>query len=410
MAKECLLVAFLDRAQEVSKLANTLGRAFQAESERARANGAIDPSSWNRYKATFEEYCQSLLGLASDMKNPPVGSGAVGEWLTQAAKLARGIRRTVHGPNAWHFTDYFPDLNSVAWELHSAIKHVRKTLESVDPFSFLDDCEAIAVFSLLDRYPATPDGHLRFLEWVRDEVHNAADAKRNQNAKGYSNATIESMVRGIKWPEANARVAALSTLPSNAVGHVATVLRRELNAGTIEQIDELLTPAVRALRDARENLALGQDTDMGEDRTRNADAELLRAYGLPTEPAADANSGAANEATIATAGTRKPKRSTEKGEGRTKLIAALTKHHQYAGGGCLNLEPIGNNELARLADVAKRTASAFFSKKFHGHTKYRSLCSDPTRLSAALKALNGEFQPHEFYDARTPDDVAQQDE
>jgi hypothetical protein len=103
----------------------------------------------------------------------------------------------------------------------------------------------------------------------------------------------------------------------------------------------------------------------------------------------------------------KAKRSTERGEGRAKLIAALTKHHKYAESGCLNLEPVGNNELARSAEVSKRTASAFFDKEFGGHLKYRSLCQDPVRLAAALKALNGEFRPRDFYDIRSPDDVDQ---
>ncbi|MCC7086402.1 MAG: hypothetical protein IT427_15485 [Pirellulales bacterium] len=103
----------------------------------------------------------------------------------------------------------------------------------------------------------------------------------------------------------------------------------------------------------------------------------------------------------------KPKRSTERGEGRVKLIAALTRHHRYADGGCLNLEPIGNNELARLAGVAKRTASAFFTHQFQGHAKYRMLCCNLPRLVAAMKALNGEFQPRDFYDARTPDKMNQ---
>jgi hypothetical protein len=128
------------------------------------------------------------------------------------------------------------------------------------------------------------------------------------------------------------------------------------------------------------------------------------------EPAAHADNGDAQETSGGTARTTKPKRSTERGEGRTKLIAALTKYHEYYNGSCGKLEPIGNNELARLAGVAKRTASAFFSEKFHGHTKYRALCNDAPRLVAALKALNGEFQPHEFYDARTPDEVEQDDE
>ena len=74
------------------------------------------------------------------------------------------------------------------------------------------------------------------------------------------------------------------------------------------------------------------------------------------------------------------KRSTERGEGRAKLIAALTKHHKYADGSCLNLDPIGNNELARLAGVSESTASAFFNKEFDGHTKYRAVCTDATRL------------------------------
>ena len=99
------------------------------------------------------------------------------------------------------------------------------------------------------------------------------------------------------------------------------------------------------------------------------------------------------------------KRSSESGGARAKLIAALTKHHKYAEGGCLNLEPIGNNELARLADVAKRTASAFFNKDFDGYSRYRSLCHDTARLTASLKALNGEFRPRDFLNVRAPDEL-----
>jgi hypothetical protein len=103
---------------------------------------------------------------------------------------------------------------------------------------------------------------------------------------------------------------------------------------------------------------------------------------------------------------RKSKRSTERGEGRAKLIGALTKHHKYADGSCLNLEPIGNNELARLAEVSESTASAFFNTEFNqgetgGHTVYRALCRDPGRLADSLKLLNGEFSPHHLY-GRTP--------
>ncbi|MDZ4784428.1 MAG: hypothetical protein SGJ19_29640 [Planctomycetia bacterium] len=109
------------------------------------------------------------------------------------------------------------------------------------------------------------------------------------------------------------------------------------------------------------------------------------------------------ESSGAAGGTITPtrsKRSTERGEGRTKLIAALTKHHKYADGGSLNLEPIGNNELARLAGVDRATASAFFKQQFKGHGKYKAVCADAARLAAALKLLNGEFAPHLLYGSK----------
>ena len=93
-----------------------------------------------------------------------------------------------------------------------------------------------------------------------------------------------------------------------------------------------------------------------------------------------------------------------------KLIAALTKHHQYADGGCLNLEPIGNNELARRAEVSESTASAFFNKEFDGHTKYRAVCTDATRLVGSLKLLNQEFSPHHLYGGKPPGEDERNDE
>lgn len=93
-------------------------------------------------------------------------------------------------------------------------------------------------------------------------------------------------------------------------------------------------------------------------------------------------------------GTKKPKRSTARGEGKVKLIAALTKHHQYADGSCLNLEPIGSNQLAQMAEVADSTASDFFRKQFGGHSSYRAQCHEKSKIVGALKLLNQEFTPH----------------
>ncbi len=129
---------------------------------------------------------------------------------------------------------------------------------------------------------------------------------------------------------------------------------------------------------------------------------------LDASPVGAATPPEPSRAATSSAESAKPnpaaKRSTERGEGRVKLIAALTKHHQYADGGCLNPEPIGNNELANAAGVSPSTASAFFEKEFQGHTKYRALCRDVSKLAAALKLLNGEFAPHTLYGSQPEDD------
>jgi len=92
---------------------------------------------------------------------------------------------------------------------------------------------------------------------------------------------------------------------------------------------------------------------------------------------------------------KRPKKKHGERGGRTRdlIVAALSKHHQYADGGCLNLEPIGGNKLASLASVSKSAVSKFFAKEFGGHAAYRRLCQDSLRLAAALRLLNGEITP-----------------
>jgi hypothetical protein len=101
-------------------------------------------------------------------------------------------------------------------------------------------------------------------------------------------------------------------------------------------------------------------------------------------------------------GSKRRKRSTQRGEGEAKLIAALSEHHRYSDGSCLNQVPIGNNELAEQAHVSPSTASAFFGRHFQGYAKYRAICRDPGKLADSLKVLNGEFSPHHLYGRRPP--------
>jgi hypothetical protein len=107
---------------------------------------------------------------------------------------------------------------------------------------------------------------------------------------------------------------------------------------------------------------------------------------------------------------KRKKRSTQRGDGRIKLVAALTKHHRYADNGCLNLEPIGSNELAEQAGVSKATASRFFDALFKGHDKYLVACRDTQLLTTSLKMLNGDFAPFQLYGAIPAGQAAKDDD
>lgn len=85
------------------------------------------------------------------------------------------------------------------------------------------------------------------------------------------------------------------------------------------------------------------------------------------------------------------KKSTNSGEARVKIIAALTQHHQYDDGMIGNYAPIGVNALKRLASVGSNsTVSKFFTDEFGsepdtkkstqtGHPIYLAICINPER-------------------------------
>lgn len=84
----------------------------------------------------------------------------------------------------------------------------------------------------------------------------------------------------------------------------------------------------------------------------------------------------------------------------TFLVAALTEHHDYSGGSCMNTDPITVAELAERTGVSKATVSDFMKKKFGSHALYKAYCSD-RRLVDSLKLMNNEFTPRAVF-GRTP--------
>jgi hypothetical protein len=189
----------------------------------------------------------------------------------------------------------------------------------------------------------------------------------------------------------------------HAWGEVAPELLRALWE-TMERIGGT-TPSAPEVATAKLGIARGDDHEAYIRKVLDAINDVVRWCEAKEADAPEKRS----EAKPTDAPSRK-KRSTERGEGRAKLIAALTNHHQYADGSCLNLEPIGNNELAKAAVVSPSTASTFFNDEFEGHTKYKALCRDSSQLAAALKLLNNEFSPHDLYGRRPTGEDDRDDE
>lgn len=351
-----------------------------------------------------------------------------------------------------------------------------------DPNASADDSAKYSAFkppfSRLDRFPATPEGHLAFLEDFAKQVHSIIPIMNGHVEYEYTDtATVEGFIRDINLKEAVARVNELPMLPGwgrTQFNEALNDINGKLTLENIELFDERLYYAVRQMRNAfdRARLAarffivrtvgdLRKALEEGKtplegvikiapgppsgdhiadqfypyviDPNKRTSLEQVLALcdlegGNPAEALrkliartalkgtalnrkvdrqqlinltlaeflAKVNGDTQTGVAVAnpTASTKRSKRSTQKGDARLKIISALTAHHQYAKGSCLNLEPIGSNELARMADVSGSSASAFFKKKFEGLQEYKTICADASKLVIALKMLNDEFSPH----------------
>ena len=290
MTDQPQIADLLHRANEVFALAGNLSEAFH-EAGQWRAI-FYDPSIWEHHEPQFEEFCNSLVELREVMQHPPDGFANVADQLRGAARIAKGIRESFArevAPDTWRretmgrligiekpgtpkftkYMDFAPSLAAIAESGEQAVKEVRKSLRLDEPFAFLDDQggseSAKQSLSLLDRYPATTAGHVAFLEWVSIEVREQANALRENR---YTHESITRQIKnGVKWAEARQRITLLQSLPAETVKQVASVLRRELSLGTVEQIDELLRPSIRALRNALEATPQSQTTGQSTGNT-----------------------------------------------------------------------------------------------------------------------------------------------
>jgi hypothetical protein len=249
MADSSPLADLLDRAKELFSLANELGNSLQQEAQEQRR--PTHAKAWKRRETLVDPFHAGLLRLRDAMEDLPEDFMSITQPLLDAISIVEKLQDDLQETNGdiADFQDLSCDLIAVSQSGLEAVKQVSKAHPLDDLPEFDEPKEEAPEFSLLDRYPVTPIGHIEFLEFVRDEVNYAADAKRQQLERQYEKATIESMVRGVYWAEASRRFAALSDLPEMIRSDIHAILRRQLTAGTVEQIDELLTPAIRRVRD-----------------------------------------------------------------------------------------------------------------------------------------------------------------
>jgi hypothetical protein len=447
MANSSALAGLLDRAGHVFHLASQLGRTFQDERGSRGGLRQVDPTSWVRNQPTFNKYCAAILDLRYAMQNPPDGFAPVAQALMKAAGVAKQIRdgmQTADGETWAAFLDFFPELNSVAAAGREAIKEVTKAPRVDDPFAFVD--QAAAKGSGIDTTPALPRPAQRFVEsaargipsilanvepkhdgtieliasdlakQLQDAGHTLAAAQwaiheTNQGGRLRTDVIeVEMPSIGIPGPGGmvwhggeRGTIAIPEGMPAPFDSFKVTATESLWTWWRSFETESTATDQLKLAKKPQADVALNLST-MAAGKGMLAHIDSLAASNtamrnmlvdLGIKHAGGAAPGSIpTETALTVTPEAAPKRSTERGEGRAKVIAALTKHHRYADGGCLNQEPIGNNELAKAADVSPSTASAFFNYKFHGHAKYKTLCRDAGKLAAALKLLNDEFAPY----------------
>jgi len=246
MADSSLLASLLDCAGKVFSLAGKLGLAFHEEHQ--GQGRQIEPAGWNRHALDFDAFCAALLDLRDAMQNPPDGFSPVAKPLLEAARIARAMRDAQARDGSFaNCLDSFPALMTVSRDGWEATKVATNLRRQDDPFAFVDEPTATPDYSLLDRFPATPEGHVAFLEFVGNELCLAADAKRQQLDRGYSNDTLAGMVRGIKWTEARARAAALTTTYPEIASQLDDALAFDLSIAKIGELNEQYGRGISAL-------------------------------------------------------------------------------------------------------------------------------------------------------------------
>jgi hypothetical protein len=422
------LAGLLDRASHVFSLAQQLGECLKREHVGGEFKfHAREPNAWRRHRPAFEEYSNAVLALKDVIQSPPAGFAPVAQALLEALRVAKQIHevmQTSEGRDWSSFLEYWPNLLSVAAKGRAAFRDLEETSRRQDPFAFLDqppagttngidttpttpkppppliEAAARAIPSVLASVPPLHDGAIELVashlcRQLQDANHSLAAAQWAVHEAIQAGRLKAGRIE-VDLPSFGQQVGrrAMFGLPDTrrmefSGGGKSTVAIPQGKPAPFDTFKVVATPAL---------WQWWRSLDAVGDAEKPAPAEA----GHP----ADTSEGRHAKPAASSTDSRKPraKRGMEPSGATVKLIAALTKHHQYADDSCLNAEPVNNNELARAAGVSPSTTSMFFKRQFGGHVKYRAICRDVGKLAASLKLLNNEFAPHDLFGRRPPDE------
>lgn len=409
----------LDRAGRIFAQAADLARAFAAECDtQGRGLRAVDPTAWVRHRPAFETFCDALLELRDEMVAPPTGYEPLAKALMEAARVAKQIRdvmQTSYGQTWQSFLDFRFHLNSAVASGVEAIRGMNATQRAVDPFAFVEQAPAKRAEEI-DTTPTVPRPPAAHIESAGRAIPVVlADVPPDHSgAIRLVAAVLVKRLQDAGHPLVAAHWAIHEAVITNRLvpGRVEVCLPMVIVPQGRTLPERLFDSHARNTASASTNTSGRGTKPIPTGKPAPFDCftvtatESLWAWwrSLEVEDQGGAETTVKPPAEQAAPRVTGVKRSSERGEGRAKLTAALTAHHRYRNGGCENPTPIGNNELAKLAEVEKSTASKFFQDEFGGHAKYRTLClRDPGGLLLVLKKLNDDLPGTELLYGSTSD-------
>lgn len=402
MVEPASLRAILDRAAHVFSLASELGQDFQALHNIPGRGIGSRTNHRDRHRLKFEPFRIALAELMPVTEHPPKELSHLVDVLFDAAEVAEKVEITLRQNTIGmgYYLEYFSELISVGRLGQQAVNDVREMLRAVDPFSHLGQWKPTEVH--IDSTPSLPcPPNDQILLAMRDIP--PLMAKVNPTQSNTIELIAETLARLLENQNHSRPAAYWAIHQAIQTGYLrAGYILFELPGALVHGDDR---SAWRGGGQATTHISSGKPASF--DRFKVIATELLwdwwRSFTAMEDSIhttvmhlQDKTTHPSDPKDETYRSGKQKKKSTQKGEAKAKLLAGLLKYHNYSDGSCLVLEPVGNNELAKIAKVSTASASRFFEVTFGGYKQYAKRCQDIQLLVTHLRILSGDLRPREL--------------